>query len=147
MKKNTSSIIAVVLVLASASLWGQSERLPGSATQAAESPPASGPGGPPGGGPGMGGMPRLSQQQQAAIQALKETSAPLAQAVNEARTALNAAIYTDQPDSADIKAKAENLAAAELALAQAQAEGFAKLQASPNKLSLPAQQISRLLGA
>ena len=94
----------------------------------------------------MGGMPQLTQQQQAAIQAMNEASAPLAQAVNEARNALNAAIYTDKPDTADIKAKAEKLATAELALAQARAEAFAKLQASPNKLNLPAQQIIMLLG-
>jgi hypothetical protein len=94
----------------------------------------------------MGSMPQLTQQQQAAIQAMKETSAPLSQAVNEARNALNAAIYTDNPDTADIKARAEKLAAAELALAQARAEGFAKLQASPNKLNLPTQQIIVLLG-
>ncbi len=74
-------------------------------------------------------MPQLTQQQQEAIQAIKQTSAPLSQAVNEARNALNAAIYTDKPDTADIKAKAEELAAAELALAQARAEAFAKLQA------------------
>jgi Spy/CpxP family protein refolding chaperone len=107
---------------------------------------AGGPGGPPGGGPGMGGVPQLTQQQQAAIEAMNETSAPLAQAVNEARNALNAAIYSDKPDTADIKAKAKKLATAELALAQARAEAFAELQASPNKLNLPSQQIIMLLG-
>ena len=95
----------------------------------------------------MGSMPELTQQQQAAVQAMKETSAPLAQAVNEARNGLNAAIYTDKPDTADIKAKAEKLAAAELGLAQARAEAFAKLQATPNKLTLPSQQIIMLLGS
>ena len=66
----------------------------------------------------MGGMPQLTQEQQAAIQAMNETSAPLAQAVNEARNALNAAIFTDKPDTAEIEAKAGKLAAAELALAR-----------------------------
>jgi hypothetical protein len=94
----------------------------------------------------MGGMPQLTQQQQEAIQAFNKGTASAAQAVNEARNALNAAIYTDKPDAADIKAKAEQLAAAELALAQVRAEAFAKLQASPNKLNLPAQQIIMLLG-
>jgi hypothetical protein len=94
----------------------------------------------------MGGMPQLTQQQQAAIQAFNKANAPLAQAVTEARNALNAAIYTDKPNTADIKAKAEKLAAAELALAQARAEVFAKLQASPNKLNLPSQQLIMLLG-
>jgi hypothetical protein len=95
----------------------------------------------------MGGIPQLTQEQQAAIQAFNKANAPLAQAVNEARNALNAAIYTDKPDTADIKAKAEKLAAAELTIAQARAEGFAKLQASPNKLNLPTQQIIMLLGS
>jgi hypothetical protein len=94
----------------------------------------------------MAGMPQLTQEQQAAIRAMNQASAPLAQAVNEARNALNTAIYTDKSDTADIKGKAERLAAAELALAQARAEGFAKLQASPNKLNLPTQQIIMLLG-
>jgi hypothetical protein len=91
-------------------------------------------------------MPELTPQQRAAIQALREAGAPLARAVTEARNALNTAIYTDKPDTADIKAKAEKLAAAELALAQARAEAFAKLQASPNKLNLTPQQITMLLG-
>jgi Spy/CpxP family protein refolding chaperone len=104
-------------------------------------------GGPPSGGPGMGGMPRITQDQQAAIQAMNETSAPVAQAVTEARNALNAAIFTDKPDTAEIEAKAEKLATAELALAQARAEAFAKLQASPNKLRLPPPQIIMVVGA
>ncbi len=149
MTKNKFSIIAVMLVLTwTWSSWGQLERRPGSEAQEAQSPEqgGGGPGGPPGGGPGMGGMPQLTQEQQAAVQAFNKANAPLAQAVNEARNALNAAIYTDKSDTADIKAKAEKLAAAELALAQARAEGFAKLQASPNKLNLPTQQIVMLLG-
>ncbi len=140
MMKHAFSTTAVILVLTwTWSSWGQSERSPGSEAQAAQ--------GAPGDGPGMGGMPQVTQQQQAAIQAMNETCAPLTQAVNEARNALNAAIYTDRPDTADIKAKAERLAAAELALAQAQVEAFAKLQASPNKLNVPMQQIIILLGS
>jgi hypothetical protein len=94
----------------------------------------------------MRNMPQLTQQQQAAIQALSEGTASAVQAVTEARNALNAAIYTDKPDTADIKVKAQQLAVAELALAKARAEAFAKLQASLNKLNLPAQQIIMLLG-
>ncbi len=118
----------------------------GGAPRVPNGPPGR-PGGPPGGGPGMVGMPQLTPQQQAAIQAMNETSARLAQAVNEARNALNAAIFTDKPDTADIKARAEKLATAELALAQARAEGFAKLQVSPIKLNLSSQQIITLLGS
>ena len=135
---------------AGTSARGQQGGMPGGQAGGAPRGPDGSPGGsggPPGGGPAMGGMPQLAQEQQEAIQAMKQTSGPLAQAVNEARNALNAAIYTDKPDTADIKAKAEKLAAAELALAQARAEGFAKLQASPNKLNLPMQQIIMLLGS
>jgi sialate O-acetylesterase len=82
-------------------------------------------------------MPELTQEQQAAIRAINEANAPLDQAVTDARNALNAAIYTEKPDMGDVKAKAEELAAAELARALARAEAFAKLQASPNKLNLP----------
>ena len=140
MMKHAFSTAAVILVLTwTWSLWGQSERPPGSEAQAAQ--------GTPGGGHGMGGMPQVTQQQQAAIQAMNENCAPLTQAVNEARNTLNAAIYTDRPDTADIKAKAEKLAAAELAFARARIEDFAKLQASPNKLILATQQIIMLLGS
>jgi sialate O-acetylesterase len=93
----------------------------------------------------MGGMPQLTQQQQAAIQAMNQASAPQDQAVTEARNALNAAIYTEKPDAGDIEAKADKLAAAELARALARAEAFAKLQASPNKLNLPAQSLMILM--
>ena len=150
MMKNALSMIAVVLALSwTSSSWGQTEPPPGSEAQQARGPGqgGSGPGRPPGGGAGMPAMPQLTQQQQAAVKALNETTAPAAQAVTAARTALNAAIYTDNPDTTDIKAKAEKLAAAELALAQARAEAFAKLQASPYKLNLPTQQIIMLLGS
>ncbi len=110
--------------------------------------PDGGPGGPGGfrGRGGGAGLPQLTQEQQAAIRALNEASAPLAQAVNEARNALNTAVYAEKPDQADIKAKVEKLAAAELASALARAEAFAKLQASPNKLNLPPQQLMMILG-
>ncbi len=85
----------------------------------------------------MAGMPQLTQEQQAAIRAMNQANAPLDQAVTEARNALNAAIFTEKPDAGEVKAKAEKLAAAELARALARAEAFARLQASPNKLDLP----------
>lgn len=142
--ENTFATAAVVLVLAwTSSSWGQQESPAVSETKAIQAPPG---GDPPGGGPGMSGRAQLSQEQQAAIQAMKQSSTPLVQAVNEARNALNTAIYTDNPDKADIKVKVEKLADAELALAEARAEGFAKLQASPNKLNLLQQEIVILLG-
>jgi sialate O-acetylesterase len=91
------------------------------------------------------GMPQLTQEQQAAIRAMNQASAPMDQAVTEARTALDAAIFTDNPDPADVKAKAEHLAPAELARALARAEAFAKLQASPNKLTLARPALMMLM--
>jgi len=95
--------------------------------------------------PGMPGVPQLTQEQQAAIRAMNQANAPLEQAVTEARNALNATIYTEKPDAGDVKAKAEILAAAELARALARAEAFAKLQASPNKLNLPAPALMTVM--
>jgi hypothetical protein len=86
-------------------------------------------------------LPQLTPPQQAALRALGQTNAPLDRAVMEARNALNAAVYTDKPDTADIKAKVEALKAAELARALVMAEAFARLQASTNKLSLPPQAV------
>jgi hypothetical protein len=108
MMKNALSMIAVVLALSwTSSSWGQTEPPLGSEAQQARGPGqgGSGPGRPPGGGAGMPAMPQLTQQQQAAVKALNETTAPAAQAVTAARNALNAAIYTDNPDTTDIKAK------------------------------------------
>jgi hypothetical protein len=101
------------------------------------------PGGP---GPfGMPGAPQLTEAQWAAIRAMNESLAPQEQAVIEAQNVLNAAIYADKPDTADIKAKVEKLAASELAHSLARAEAFAKLQASPNKLNLPPPLIAVLM--
>ena len=86
-------------------------------------------------------MPQLTQEQQAAIRAINQASALLDQAVTEARKALNASIFIEKPDRLDIKAKAEELAAAELARALARAEAFAKLQASPSRINLPPQSL------
>jgi sialate O-acetylesterase len=103
-------------------------------------------GGQPAGGPGQGapgtpGIAQLTQEQQTAIRAINQATAPQDQAVTEARNALNGSIFTENPDRVDIQAKAEKLAAAELARSLARAEAFAKLQASPNKLNLPAQSL------
>ena len=97
--------------------------------------------------PGMPGMPQLTQEQQAAVRAVNQASAPRDKAVTEARNALNATIFTEKPDMADIQAKADKLAAAELARALTRAEAFAKLQASPNKLNLPTPVLMVLMNS
>ena len=59
---------------------------------------------------------------------------PMAQALTAARTALTTAAYAQPRNDAAIQAKADVVAAAELALANARADAFAKVQASANKL-------------
>lgn len=59
---------------------------------------------------------------------------PLTQSLTAARTALTGASVAEPRDDAAIQTSADAVAAAELALAQARAAAFARLQASPNKL-------------
>ena len=93
----------------------------------------------------MPGMPQLTQEQQAAIRALDQASATQDRAVTEARNALNAVVFSEKPDTVDIKAKADKLSAAELTRALVRAEAFARLQSSPNKLNLPVPALTMLM--
>src|SRR5262245_50905324 len=99
-----------------------------------------------GGGRGRGGFPGAAAGATPAQQAaITDASVPLAElntAVTEARTALAAASLSGAV--ADINAKAEALAAAELKLAIARADALAKLQASPNRLT--PEQVQGLAG-
>jgi hypothetical protein len=83
-----------------------------------------------GGGRGGRGTPSyMTQRQNAALTQLNTEVASLAQTAAAARTALLAATPAEMP------AKADALKAAEIALANARADGFARVQASPGKLS------------
>ena len=82
-------------------------------------------------GPGRG-IPDLTDRQTAALAQMNTDLAPLTQALNAARAALVPAPFTD---SASIPAKAEDVRAAELALASARADAFAKIQASGAKFA------------
>ena len=135
MKANYAVPLAALIV---ASIWALPSR----------GQPADGPGGPAAEGqearrtvPRMAGVPRLTEDQQAAIRSINQASAPHDQAVTEARKALDASIFIEKLDREDIKAKAEKLAAVELARALARAEAFAKLQASPSRINLPPQSL------
>ena len=91
MKTNYAiSLAAIILALTWAwSSGGQPVDGPGG--RSPEGQQTRGPGargGPPGGGQGMPGMPQLTQEQQAAIRAMTQASAPLDRAVTEARNAL-----------------------------------------------------------
>ena len=115
-------------ILASTGLFAQT-----AAPAAAALPPgsrAAGPGG-------------LTREQLNAAFRLDDAVAALNQTVAAARTNLNAAIYADPSDPATIKSKIDALAAAELALANARTAEFAKLQASPLKLT--AEQVNTVM--
>jgi type 1 glutamine amidotransferase len=96
------------------------------------------------GGPGRGGVapaetPKpLTDSQLAALSAMNSSLTPLNQAVTAARTALSSVAWADGATPADLKAKGIAFDDAELALANAKAAAFAKIQASPDKLE-PAQ--------
>jgi hypothetical protein len=85
-------------------------------------------------GPGRGSS-DLAEQQAAALTRMSADVAPQAQAMTAARAALTAAAFAEPRNDTAIHAKAQAVGAAELALANARAEAFAKLQASPAKLS------------
>src|ERR1039458_2076289 len=61
--------------------------------------------------------------------------APQLQSLNAARSAMIALAFAEPPNNAAIDAKAEQVKVAELALAAARAEAFAKLQASEARLA------------
>jgi hypothetical protein len=87
------------------------------------------PGGAGGGRGGRGTPSYMTQRQNAALSQLNTEVAALAQAAASARTALLAAT------PAEMAARADALKAAEIALASARADGFARVQASPEKLA------------
>lgn len=68
---------------------------------------------------------------------------PLLHALTHARAALNAAAFSVPPVSANLRALATAVGDAELALARARANSFAKIQASPNMLS--SEQVAAFL--
>jgi hypothetical protein len=96
-----------------------------------------GPGGGRGGagGRGAGGIPNLTSQQIPGLTQMTGELTPLTQAVNAARTELAAAAFAEPRNDAAIRARAEAVGAAELALAKARAGAFAKVQSSPGKLA------------
>jgi len=104
---------------------------------------AAGGGGGRGGGRGAGGgrggarsttFPHATPAQANVLMAMTANLTSMTQALTAARTALTAAAYAQPRNDAGIKAKADAIAAAELALANARADAFAKVQASANKL-------------
>src|SRR5262249_4444550 len=95
-------------------------------------------GGAPGGaasGVSRGTIPKIRQSQVTALTKLTTDVMPLTRILTSARNALAAAAFSDAPNDAAIKAKAESVQVAELALAQARADAFGKIQTSANRLA------------
>jgi putative membrane-bound dehydrogenase-like protein len=98
-----------------------------------------------GAGPATPAPNALSPAQTAAVGAMDQAMTPLLNAVQAARDALAVASVTQPRDDAAIRAKAEAVSAADLALATARAERFQRIQGSANRLS--AEQIAPLVTA
>ena len=78
-----------------------------------------------------GTIPGITGAQTEALTQLTNQLMPLTRALNEARAAMNKAPF----DNSVLHVKAATLKQAELAVADAQADGFAKIQSSGNRLS------------
>jgi hypothetical protein len=104
---------------------------------------AAGRGVPRGGGRGPVGIPELSPGQGTALAALTSQLEPLTQTLNSARMAITSASYAMPRNDADIKARADAVVSAEVALASARAGWFAAMQTSPDKLA--ANQVAALI--
>ena len=96
-----------------------------------------------GGGGGRGGVPSATPNQMAAILAMEQALMDQTAAVSVARAALTAATFAEARNDAGLRVKIEQLAAVELALANARAEQFVKLQSGAGKLN--AEQIAALI--
>ena len=98
-----------------------------------------------GGRGGRGGIPNLSPAQTRALAQIATAVQELSQHVAAARLALGTASVAEPRNGAGIQAKAEALGDAELALAKARADSFARLQGSPDKLA--PEQVAALIAA
>lgn len=88
-----------------------------------------------GSGVGRGGIPNATPEQMAAIAQMNTDLTSLTLALTAARGQMVAAALAEPRDDAAIRAKAAATGAAEVALARARADAFARIQASPNKLA------------
>jgi Spy/CpxP family protein refolding chaperone len=111
---------------------------------AAQTPPAAGAAPGQGGRGGRGGgLPGATPQQNQAVTEMTTTLAPLVAAATTARNDLATVTFADVRNQAAINTAVEKLRAAELAVAVARADAFAKLQAGPCKLN--AEQVTALV--
>ena len=89
----------------------------------------------PAGGAGRGTIPNIRQRQTTALTQLTTDLMPLTRSLTIARNALAAAALSVPRNDAAIRSKADAVQAAELAVANARADSFARIQASANKLA------------
>jgi hypothetical protein len=95
--------------------------------------------------PAGGAIPNLTSNQVAMLTEMTGSVQSPAQAVNDARAELTAAVFDQLRYTALVRTKAETLARLESDLAGARAEALAKIQSSPGALS--AEQIQALVSA
>jgi uncharacterized membrane protein len=127
-----------------------SAQAPAPGRGAAQSPTPAGAGGTPAPGVGQGGgrgggLPGATPEQIQAVTDMNTALAPLVGAAAAARTELGAAAFAGGKNSAAITAATEKLRTAELAVASARADAFAKLQAGPSKLN--PEQVEALIAS
>ena len=84
---------------------------------------------------GEGTIPNIREAQTKALTRMSTDVMPLTRTLNAARTAVVAAAYAEPRNDAAIRAAVEAVKHAELAVAGARAEAFARIQASDNKLA------------
>jgi Spy/CpxP family protein refolding chaperone len=137
----------IFLALATAGMFFTSVYAQAPAPGAPQTPPAAGAGagqapGGRGGGRG-GGLPGATPEQTQAVADMNMALAALTTAATAARNNLGAVAIANVRNDAGIRAAADKLRAAELALATKRAEEFAKLQAGPNKLN--PEQVTALI--
>jgi Spy/CpxP family protein refolding chaperone len=82
-----------------------------------------------------GTIPNITAAQIEALTQLTNQIMPLTHDLNEARAAMSKAALAEPHDDSAVRAKAEALKQAELALANAQAGAFTKIQSSHNRLA------------
>jgi hypothetical protein len=107
----------------------------------------AGPGGRGGGGRGgyRTSMPHVTAKQATALAAIAAELQPLVQALNAVRSQATLAALAVPRNEDAIRPKVDAVAEAELSLAKARAEAFARLQGTPDRLD--AEQISWLVAA
>ncbi len=97
-------------------------------------------------GPGRG-IPGATQRQTDAVGRMNSEIAPLLQSLTAARSAMTSAAFALPRDEQAIRTKAAVVRQAEIAVATARGEAFAKIQASADRLSKPQSAALAAAGA